>query len=247
MDPARHRPDPAATRADGGRRVVRRRQSRGRRRLGWRPWWRRRRPGPQIRYPRSRIQCPWGRIRWRGFGGAAVRPGRCGAGVAGRCPQRALAAAGAGAHVRRVGLLRRGGLRGACGPAEARRPARHAWACGARACGPAEAPAGRWRGAARASRRRWRRVRLWQPSCGEACGCSWRWQGRRAGCARPPQEVAGSRGRRREMELRQRALWSCDSGVPRLGRPQRWCRLEATNACSGVPALRAKPSPDSFW
>lgn len=42
------------------------------------------------------------------------------------------------------------------------------------------------------------------------------------------------------MELRQRALWSCDSGVPRLGRPQCWCRLEATNACSGVPALRAK-------
>jgi len=67
----------------------------------------------------------------------------------------------------------------------------------------------------------------------------WR-AGRRCGGAVWRRRVAGSRGRRREMELRQRALWSCDSGVPRLGRPQCWCRLEATNACIGVPALRAK-------
>ena len=60
------------------------------------------------------------------------------------------------------------------------------------------------------------------------CGIDWR------------RRVAGSRGRQREMELRQWALWSCDSSVPRLGRPQWWCRLETTNACSGVPALWAK-------
>jgi hypothetical protein len=30
--------------------------------------------------------------------------------------------------------------------------------------------------------------------------------------------------------------WSCDSGVKK----QRWCSLEATNTCIGVPALRAK-------
>ncbi|KAG2546231.1 hypothetical protein PVAP13_9KG041815 [Panicum virgatum] len=38
--------------------------------------------------------------------------------------------------------------------------------------------------------------------------------GRRCGGAVWRRRVAGSRGRRREMELRQRALWSCDSGVP---------------------------------
>ena len=128
-------------------------------------------------------------------GGRCWRPCAARGPVEARWPARCMRASGGGE---------------ARGPAEARRPARQAWACGARACGPAEAPAGRWRGAARAGRQRWQRVRLWRPSCGEACGCSWQWQGRRAGCARPPQEVAGSRGRRREMELRQRALWSCD-------------------------------------